>query len=75
MSALHKNYIAGERVDGVGVSRNINPSDTNDVVCEYAQADGARTDAAVKAAHAAFPPWARTTPQERHDVLLRASTE
>ena len=75
MSALHKNYIAGEWVSGVSVSRNINPSDTNDVVGEYAQADAAQTDAAIKAAHAAFPAWARTTPQERHDILLRISSE
>ncbi len=75
MSALHKNLIAGEWVEGAGVSRNVNPSDTNDVVGEYAQADAAQTDAAITAAHAAFPAWARTTPQERHDILLRASIE
>ena len=75
MNALHKNFIAGEWVEGAAVTRNINPSDTNDVVGEYAQADAAQTDAAIEAAHAAFPAWARTTPQERHDILLRASTE
>jgi aldehyde dehydrogenase (NAD+) len=75
MSPLHKNFIAGEWCEGAGVTRNVNPSDTNDIVGEYAQADAAQTDAAVMAAHAAFPAWARTTPQERHDVLLRASTE
>src|SRR5208337_2176941 len=30
---------------------------------------------AVAAARAAFPAWSRTTPQERHDILLRASIE
>ncbi len=75
MGELHKNYVAGEWVDGASVSRNINPSDTSDVVGEYAQADAAQTDAAVKAAQAALPAWARTTPQERHDILLRTSTE
>jgi alpha-ketoglutaric semialdehyde dehydrogenase len=75
MSALHKNHIAGEWVSGVSVSRNINPSDTNDMVGEYAQADAAQTDAAINAAHSAFPGWARTTPQERHDILLRISSE
>ncbi len=75
MSALHKNFIGGEWVEGAGVTRDINPSDTNDVVGEYAQADAAQTDAAIEAAHAAFPAWARTTPQERHDILLRASIE
>ena len=75
MSALHENLIAGEWVDGVAVTRNVNPSDTNDVIGEYAQADAVQTGAAIEAAHAAFPAWARTTPQERHDVLLRVSTE
>ena len=72
---LHKNYIAGEWVEGASVSCNINPSDTADVVGEYAQADAAQVGAAVEAAHSAFAAWARTTPQERHDILLRASTE
>ncbi|MGO9421850.1 aldehyde dehydrogenase family protein [Roseiarcus sp.] len=72
---LHKNYIAGEWLEGAGVSPNINPSDTSDVVGEYAQADVVQVDAAVDAAHAAFAGWSRTSPQERHDILLRASTE
>ena len=71
----HQNFIAGEWVDGASVTRDINPSNTNDLVGEYAQADAAQTNAAIEAAHAAFPAWSRTTPQERHDILLRASTE
>src|SRR5271156_1707531 len=75
MGAHYKNFIAGEWVDGATVTRDINPSDTNDVVGEYAQADAAQTGVAIDAAHAAFPSWSRTTPQERHDILLRVSTE
>ncbi len=75
MSALHKNLIAGEWVDGVGVSTNVNPSDINDIVGEYAQADTDQTDAAIRAARATFPAWSCKTPQERHDILLRASAE
>ena len=75
MSTVHKNHIAGEWVGGAGVSHNVNPSNTDDVVGEFAQADAGQTDVAVEAAHAAFPAWARTTPQQRHDILLRASTE
>jgi alpha-ketoglutaric semialdehyde dehydrogenase len=75
MTAHHRNFIAGEWVDGSAFTRDVNPSDTNDVVGEYAQADGAQTNAAIEAARAAFPAWARTTPQERHDILLRASIE
>ena len=75
MTELHKNYIAGEWVAGAGVSRNINPSNTNDVIGEYAQADAAQVDAAVAAARAAFPAWSRTTPLARHDILLKVSLE
>ena len=75
MSDLNKNYIAGEWVEGEGVSRDVNPSDTNDVVGLYAHASAAQVETAVAAARAAFPAWSRTTPQERHDILLRASSE
>ena len=75
MSDTHKNYIGGEWVGGDAATRNVNPSDTNDVVGAYAQASAAQLDAAVAAARAAFPAWSRSTPQERHDILLRISTE
>ena len=75
MNDLHKNYIAGEWVAGDAVSRNVNPSNTEDVVGEYAQANAAQVDSAVAAARAAFPAWSRTTPQERHDILRRVATE
>src|ERR1700735_975081 len=71
----HQNFIAGEWVDGLSVTRDINPSNTNDLVGEYSQADAAQTTAAIESEHDAFPAWSRTTPQERHDILLRASTE
>jgi acyl-CoA reductase-like NAD-dependent aldehyde dehydrogenase len=75
MSALNKNYIAGEWIEGDAVSRNVNPSNTNDVVGLYAHASAAQVETAIAAAKAAFPAWSRTSPQERHDILLRASTE
>jgi aldehyde dehydrogenase (NAD+) len=75
MAGPHNNYIGGEWVQGEGVTRDVNPSDTNDVVGEYAQASATQAADAVAAARAAFPAWSRTTPQERHDILLRASTE
>jgi acyl-CoA reductase-like NAD-dependent aldehyde dehydrogenase len=75
MSELKKNFIAGEWMEGDAVSRDVNPSDTNDVVGLYAQASVAQVETAVAAAKTAFPAWSRTTPQERHDILLRVSTE
>ncbi|HYA75127.1 MAG TPA: aldehyde dehydrogenase family protein [Roseiarcus sp.] len=75
MNEIHKNYIAGEWLEGESATRNVNPSDASDVVGFYAQASAAQLDAAVAAARAAFPAWSRTSPQERHDILLRASIE
>ena len=75
MGAHYKNFIAGEWVEGPSVTRDVNPSDTNDIVGEFAQADAAQTGEAIEAAHAAFAAWSRTTPQERHDILLRVSSE
>ncbi len=73
MTDTHRNYIGGEWTDGEGVSRNINPSNTDDVVGLYAQASAAQLDAAIAAARAAFPAWSRATPLVRHDALLRVS--
>ncbi|MDE2379230.1 aldehyde dehydrogenase family protein [Bradyrhizobium sp.] len=75
MTAILKNLIGGEWVDGAGITRNINPSNTNDVVGEYARADKAQTEKAISAAKAAFPAWARSTPQERYDALNRISID
>ncbi|HVO01100.1 MAG TPA: aldehyde dehydrogenase family protein, partial [Candidatus Cybelea sp.] len=48
---------------------------TNDVVGDYARADKAQTEKAIAAAKAAFPAWARSTPQERYDALNKISAE
>jgi alpha-ketoglutaric semialdehyde dehydrogenase len=44
---MFKNLIGGEWVEGPRVSRNINPSDTRDVVGEFAQADLAQARQAI----------------------------
>lgn len=72
---LHKNYIAGQWVEGVSVNRNINPSNLDDVVGEYARADAAQAQAAIDAAYDAFPAWSRKTPEERSDILDKVGTE
>ncbi|MGD9509826.1 MAG: aldehyde dehydrogenase family protein [Geminicoccaceae bacterium] len=72
---LHRNLIGGEWLEGASVTRNINPSDTRDVVGEYAQADAAQAQAAIAAARAALPGWAVSTPQQRADALDRIGTE
>ena len=75
MTEHFKNLIAGEWVEGASTSKNINPSDTNDVVGEYARASKAQAEQAIAAAKAAFPAWSRTTPQERYEILKKASDE
>ncbi|MBK3665807.1 aldehyde dehydrogenase family protein [Bradyrhizobium diazoefficiens] len=75
MTAILKNFIGGEWVDGSGLTRNINPSNTNDLVGEYAKADKAQTEKAIAAAKAAFPAWAHSTPQQRYDSLNKISLE
>ena len=74
MTTFH-NYINGEWLAGVETRPNINPSDTNEVIGDYAQADVAQTEVAIAAATAAFPAWAAATPQLRFDVLDAVGSE
>jgi aldehyde dehydrogenase (NAD+) len=75
MTAIFKNFIAGEWLEGEGVSRNLNPSNTDDLVGEYARATAAQAEQAVAAARAASYGWARSTPQQRYDALMAISNE
>jgi len=75
MRPLFKNLIAGQWMDGASVTLNRNPSDTSDVIGEYAQADRAQADAAIAAAREAFPAWAMGSIQERANILDRAGSE
>ena len=69
------NHIGGEWREGPEAARNINPSDTDDVIGEFTRGDAGDVDHAVAAARAAFPAWSRSAPQLRHDILKRASDE
>ncbi|WFU05523.1 aldehyde dehydrogenase family protein (plasmid) [Rhizobium sp. CB3171] len=71
---LHKNLIAGEWVAG-DASANINPSNTNESVGEYARASADDTRAAIAAAKTAFPAWSRSPILERHAVLKKTGDE
>ena len=70
-----RNLIAGSWVEGSDVTRNVNPSNTDDVVGDYARASASDTGAAIAAARAALPGWAASGPQQRYDVLMAASNE
>ncbi|MCA3675443.1 MAG: aldehyde dehydrogenase family protein, partial [Methylobacterium sp.] len=75
MTAQFSNFIAGESVRAARMLPNINPSNTHDVIGEFASGSAADVNNAVAAAKAAFPAWSRSNPQERHDILKRASDE
>ena len=71
---IYQNLIAGEWV-GSDASKNINPSDTNDVVGMYAQGSAEDAKQAIAAAKAAFPAWSRSGILERHAILRKTSDE
>ena len=66
---MHKNLIAGQWLDGIGVRENLSPSDTTDLVGLYAQASAEDTQTAITAAEWAQPLWAAKSPQQRADAL------
>jgi aldehyde dehydrogenase (NAD+) len=72
--ALHQNLIAGEWTGGDPIP-NINPSDTNEVVGEYARGTAEDMKNAIAAAKAAFPAWSRSGILERHAVLKKTADE
>jgi alpha-ketoglutaric semialdehyde dehydrogenase len=72
---IHFGYIGGEWLPGRNVTTNVNPSNTSDVVGYYARADAEQTQKAIAAATAAFPAWARVSPQLRADALDKIGTE
>jgi aldehyde dehydrogenase (NAD+) len=71
----HHNMIAGEWLQAPQYAPNINPSNLQDSVGDYAQADVAQLDMAVAAAQKAFPAWATSGVQARADALDKIGTE
>jgi len=71
---IHQNLIAGEWVGSEAI-KNVNPSNTDDVVGEYARASADDTKAAIAAAKAAFPAWSRSGILERHAILRKTADE
>ena len=72
---MYSNFIGGQWVASSRAQPNINPSDLNDVIGEYALADAAQAVDAIGVASRAAELWAHSTPQERADVLDRIGTE
>ena len=72
---MKQNYINGEWVSGASLTPNINPSDLNDVVGEYAMASADDAKAAIEAADIALSTWRTSNPQFRADLLDKVGTE
>lgn len=69
------NFIAGQWRPAASAVANINPSNLDDTIGDYASASASDAAAAIAAARSAFPAWSRSTPQQRHDALMKVSTE
>src|SRR6185436_10686796 len=72
---LFPNFINGKTLDSSDRTPDVNPSNTSDVVGEFARATVGELDQAIASAREAFRKWSRSTPQERFDILDRAGTE
>jgi acyl-CoA reductase-like NAD-dependent aldehyde dehydrogenase len=70
-----RNFIGGEWTPGARAYANVNPSDTRDVIGEYALANESQAREAIGAASAAFPAWSLATPQVRFDALDAVGNE
>ncbi len=70
-----QNFIAGDWVAVTNAKPNVNPSNINDTIAEYARADERQTNEAIDAATAAAGSWANVTPQQRFDVLDAIGSE
>ena len=75
MPTTYPNLIDGQAFASSDANVDINPSNVNDIVGEFARGTSSDVDKAIASARAAFKKWSRTTPQERFDVLDRAGTE
>ncbi len=68
------NLIGGEWLAGDNARANVNPSDTSDIIADYADASEAQVDLAVAAAKDGQAAWAAMGLQARCDVLDRAGS-
>ena len=73
--STHDQFIGGEWVRGASYAPDINPSNVDDSVGDYARGDRSQAEAAIRAAADAAPAWARTSIQARADALDQIGSE
>ncbi|GAB7366417.1 hypothetical protein MBLNU230_g8214t1 [Neophaeotheca triangularis] len=64
-------YYDGKRQTTSSTFQTIDPANNNPLA-DVCKADNSSIDAAVNAAHKAFPSWSETSPMERSRILLKA---
>ncbi len=69
------NFIAGHWVEGTGSIKNINPSDTADVISEYTAATGEQFEQAVESAIIAQKEWEEVGIEKKSQILIRIGDE
>ena len=75
MSDQHKLYINGEWIQTEASVANVSPSDTNDVIGQYAQASAAQVQAAIAAANTAVAEWGQSALETRYTLLMDIGSE
>lgn len=75
MSHVHSLYIDGAWIEGQASVTNRNPSDTRDVIGEYAQASIDQVGEAIAAAHRGLAEWRRSGLEHRYGVLMAIGDE
>ena len=75
MATAFPNLIDGRPIESADRMADINPSNTSDIVGEFARGTTADVEQAIGAARQAFTKWSQSTPQERFDILDKAGTE
>ena len=71
----NNNYVGGQWVTGEGSIKNINPSDTNDIIDEYTNATSQQLNDAVASAHIAQKKWENVGIEKRANILHNIGSE
>ena len=69
------NYIAGQWVEGTGSIKNINPSDTGDIIAEYTSSTNEQFEQAVQSAIVAQKEWEQVGIEKKSQILIGIGDE
>jgi acyl-CoA reductase-like NAD-dependent aldehyde dehydrogenase len=72
---IHQNFVGGRWSEASKSAPNVNPSNTRDIIGEYARGTKDDANRAIETAKAAFAAWSHSTPQVRYEALRKVSDE